>query len=373
MSDSTVFKTEGAMTTRAIILYSTLLFSGHLFAQAKSDVIVMKNGDRLTGEIKALGGGVLSVDLPYVDGTLSVQWSQVAKLESDRLFLVHTEGGAVYTGKISATGASKDLPIEIKLVDEAAKEVPGKEAESKEVEVAQGKIIKLNQTALGFWKRFDGAINTGSLYSKGNESVQFNVGSQVRYTRERWQAGFNLSSSLASNSGAEVSTRNQIDLNFERLMRWNNWFYTGSASFLQSQVQEIDLQTTISGGVGRYLKNTNRQTITLFGGIGWQNARYGENVVSQESQNTAVGFVASQIKIFKFKKTNLDFTASLIPAITEPGRIHYNTNAVYYLKIIGDLSWNTSFYGSWDTRPPANLPKSDYGTSSGLSWTFGNR
>ena len=264
------------MTTRAIIFYSTLLFSGHLFAQAKSDTIVMKNGDRLTGEIKALGGGVLSVDLPYVDGTLSVQWSQVAKLESDRLFLVHTEGGAVYTGKISATGgASKDLPIEIRLVDEAAKEVPGKEAESKEVEVAQGKIIKLNQTALGFWKRFDGAINTGSLYSKGNESVQFNLGSQVRYTRERWQAGFNLSSSLASNSGASVSTRNQIDLNFERLMRWNNWFYTGSASFLQSQVQEIDLQTTISGGVGRYLKNTNRQTISLFGGIGWQNARYG--------------------------------------------------------------------------------------------------
>jgi Protein of unknown function, DUF481 len=356
------------MTLRAMILCSTLLFSTPLFAQGKSDVIVMKNGDRLTGEIKALGGGVLKVDLPYVDGSLSVQWSQVAKLESDRLFLVHTEGGAVYTGKISATGASKDPPIEIKLVEEE-----GHPAEGKEVEVAQGKIIELNQTSLGFWKRFDGAINTGSLYSKGNESVQFNLGSQVRYTRERWQAGFNLSSSLASSSGAPVSARNQIDLNFERLMRWNNWFYTGSTSFLQSQVQEIDLQTTLTGGVGRYLKNTNRQTITLFGGIGWQNARYGENIVSQESQNTAVGFVASQIKIFKFKKTNLDFTASLIPAITEPGRIHYNTNVVYYLKIIGDLSWNSSFYGSWDTRPPANLPKSDYGTSSGLSWTFGNR
>ena len=357
------------MTLRAMILYSTLLFSTPLFAQAKSDVIVMKNGDRLTGEIKALGGGVLKVDLPYVDGSLSVNWSQIAKLDSDRLFLIHTESGAVYTGKISVTGATNDPPIKIELVEEKE----GKPVEVKEVEVAQRKIIKITQTSLGFWRRFDGAINTGSLYSKGNESVQFNLGSQVRYTRERWSSQFNLSSSLASSSGAAVSTRNQIDLNFERLMRWNNWFYTGSAAFLQSQVQDIDLQTTLSGGVGRYLKNTNRQTITLFGGFGWQNARYGENVVSQESQNTAVGFVASQIKIFKFKKTNLDFTASVVPAISEPGRIHYNTNAVYYLKIIGDLSWNTSFYGSWDTRPPANLPKSDYGTSSGLSWTFGNR
>ena len=86
-----------------------------------------------------------------------------------------------------------------------------------------------------------------------------------------------------------------------------------------------------------------------------------------------MGFVATDIKFFKFKKTNLDVSASLFPAISEPGRVHFNTNAVYYIKVIGDLSWNFSFYGSWDSHPPATLPNSDYGTSSGLSWTFGNR
>ena len=71
------------MTLRAMILCSTLLLSTPLFAQGKNDLIVMKNGDRFTGEIKALGGGVLSVDLPYVDGTISMQWSQVAQLQSN--------------------------------------------------------------------------------------------------------------------------------------------------------------------------------------------------------------------------------------------------------------------------------------------------
>ena len=28
-------------------------------------------------------------------------------------------------------------------------------------------------------------------------------------------------------------------------------------------------------------------------------------------------------------------------------------------------------YGNWDNRPPANFSGSDYGSSSGLSWTFG--
>jgi Protein of unknown function, DUF481 len=352
-----------AVTIRAIIFISTLLFTLPLFAQDKSDVLVMKNGDRFTCEIKGLSAGVLSVKLDYVDGTISVQWSRVAKLESNRLFLVQTESGAVYTGKISTTGTSNDPPIKIEIAEPAGKEV----------EVAQRKIIKLSQTSEGFWHRFDGAVNTGFLYSKGNESVQYNLSSQVAYNRERWSSQVNFNSSFASNSGANLTTRNQTDIATMRLLRWNNWFYAGNASFLQSSVQEINLQTTLGGGIGRYIKNTNRASISVLGGFGWQNVGYGQNTANQGTQNTAVGVVASEIKFFKFKKTNLDATASIIPAITESGRVHFNANAVYYVKIISDLSWNFSFYGSWDTRPPATLPKSDYGTSSGLSWTFGNR
>jgi hypothetical protein len=48
-------------------------------------------------------------------------------------------------------------------------------------------------------------------------------------------------------------------------------------------------------------------------------------------------------------------------------------NASYYIKLTGKLSWNVSFYGNWDNRPPDGLSGSDYGSSSGLSWTFGNR
>ncbi len=351
------------MTIRALILCSTLLCAVPLCAQKNSDVIIMKNGDRFTCEIKSLSAGVLSVKLSYVDGAIGVQWSQVAQLESNRLFLVHTESGEVYTGKISTTGASNDPPIKIEIA----------EAPAKEVEVAQRKIIQLNQTSAGFWRRFDGAVNTGLLYSKGNESVQYNIGSQVAYSRDRWSSQLLFNSSFASNSGANLTTRNQTDLNTLRLLRWNNWFYAGTASFLQSSVQDINLQTTLGGGIGRYLKNTNRSSIYVIGGLGWQNARYGQNSPDLGTQNTAVGFVASEIKVFKFKKTNLDVSASLLPSISDAGRVHFNANAVYYVKIIQDLSWNFSFYGSWDSRPPVTLPKSDYGTSSGLSWTFGNR
>ena len=81
----------------------------------------------------------------------------------------------------------------------------------------------------------------------------------------------------------------------------------------------------------------------------------------------------TRLQFFRFNKTTANVTAVLFPALSEPGRVKFNTNATYYLKIKGNLSWNVSFYGSWDNRPPAGLPGSDYGSSSGLSLTFGNR
>ncbi len=157
------------MTIRAIILCCAFFCSVPLYAQENSDVIVMKNGDRFTCEIQGLSGGVLSVKVKYVDGAMAVQWSQVAHLESNRLFLVKTESGEVYTGKISTGGASNDPPIKIETA-----QTPGKE-----VEVTQHEIIRLNQTSEGFWQRFNGSVNTGLLYSKGNESTQYNISSQV--------------------------------------------------------------------------------------------------------------------------------------------------------------------------------------------------
>jgi hypothetical protein len=159
-----------------------------------------------------------------------VQWSQVAHLESNTLYLVQTESGAVYTGKLSTSGESDDPPIRIEVAA----------TPEREVEIAQRQIISLGPTSESFWHRFDGAINTGILYSKGNESVQYNLSSQVAYYRERWSSQVSFNSTFASSSGTNLSTRNQTDLGTLRLLRWNNWFYAGNASFLQSSVQEIN-------------------------------------------------------------------------------------------------------------------------------------
>ena len=346
-----------------IILSSTLATSIPLFAREKTDILVMNNGDRLTGEIKGLNTGTLFVNLDYISGTSSVDWAKVDHLESKQLFLVKTEDGSVYSGALRTVESSGKRPIHIEI-----------SAPPNEVTVLdRSKIIQVTETSASFWQRFNGQINSGISYSKGNQATQYNFASLLEYPRERWVAAANYNSTLASSTGATVSTRNTLDLYAGRLLRWDNWFYAGVNDFLQSSTQEIDLQTNLGGGVGRYLKNTNRANIWLLGGLAWQNTQYSHSLGEQGTQNVAAALIAGQAKFFVFNKTSLTMNGSVFPALSEPGRVYVNTSVTYYVKLFGGLNWNVSFYGNWDNQPPQSFSGSDYGASSGLGWSFGNR
>ncbi len=348
------------MNTRVTFL-AALVLTTPLFAREKTDVLVMKNGDRMTCQVKGLDAGVLYVSFDYIDGTTSVQWSKVARLESKQLFIVKTEDGSVYTGSLNTPETPLGQPVKIAIV----------ETPEKEVMINSPQIVGITETSEKFWQRFNGQLNFGVIYSKGNSSTQYNFGSQAEYLRERWSAQASVSSNLSSSSGVSASTRNLLNVGSSRLLPWNEYFYAGLGSFLQSSAQGITLQTTIGGGVGRYFKNTNQSKISVLGGLAWQSTNYQPTVVPLGTQNLAAAVIAANFSFFRFSKTNLTATATLFPDLTQAGRVQFTTNTTYYVKLIGNLSWNVSFYGNWDSRPPAGFSGSDYGSSSGLSWTFG--
>jgi hypothetical protein len=349
------------VSIRAFLPTALLFFAASLLARDKTDVMVMNNGDRMTCEIKGLDAGVLYVNFDYIDGTSSVDWSKVVRLQSNQLFIVKTLDGSMYTGALKSSEAAADRPVKIQLV----------ETPEKEIVIDRSKVVQMVQTSENFWQRFSGEINFGVIYSKGNQSTQYTLGSQTAYVRERWNAGANLSSTLSSSSGTNASTRNSLGFGARRLLPWNNWFYSGIATFLESSEQGINLQSTLGGGIGRYLKNTNRASISVLGGAAWQQTTYQPSIVPLGSKNVASALIAAEVRLFRFSKTNLNATANVLPAISEPGRVRFDTNASYYVKLFSNLSWNISFYGNWDTRPPPGFSGSDYGTTSGLSWTFG--
>jgi hypothetical protein len=208
------------MSIRAVILSSVLLLAAPLFAREKTDVIVMKNGDRFTCEVKGLTAGVLSVGLDYVDGTISVQWSEVARLESRQLFVVSLQNGSVYAGKITTVEAAANQPIKVEIA----------ETEEKTVAIETTRIAKISETSEEFWKRFNGGVNFGINYSKGNQATQYSFGTQAEYLRERWAAQSSFNSNLSSNSGSATSTRNQLAFNGDKSRLRGDMYRSGPFS-----------------------------------------------------------------------------------------------------------------------------------------------
>src|SRR6185437_10963579 len=100
------------MNSRTLILcFCCFFFSVPLVARDKTDVLVMKNGDRMSCEVKGLDAGILQVSFDYIDGTTSVDWSKVARVESKQLFVVKTEDGSVHTGTLNTLATSTGRPV----------------------------------------------------------------------------------------------------------------------------------------------------------------------------------------------------------------------------------------------------------------------
>ena len=352
------------MKVCAIVVCVIFMFSFTLNAQkVRSDVVVMKNGDRFTCEITGLKYGTLYIKLDYVDGTVEIDWSKVEKVESSRLFIVKTEDGVVHEGRITPVDPGPDNVPKINVaVDTATR-----------LELATADVVKIDNSSERFWNRFNGDVNFGLNYTKGNNSTQYNLSSTAEYPRERWGVEATLNSTLSANEGSDTSTRNEVRTKVYRLLNRNNWFLNGGVGYLDSSEQGITRQFTFTGGLGYFFTNTNRSKISLIGGIAVQRTHYKRAGVLTGSENQVAAMLASEIRYFRFKKTGLSLYTTLLPSLNDPGRYFFKMNQNYYYKIFSNLTWNVSLYGSFDNRPPFGLPGSDYGLSSGLGWTFGNR
>ena len=329
----------------------------------RTDVVTMKNGDRLTCEITGVDHGTLYVKLDYVDGKIEIDWSKVAKLESDRLFIIKTDRGIVHEGKISTVDSGTGNIVQIAvMVDPKSK-----------VDVNTEDVVTVETSDKKFLKRFNGYVNTGMNYAKGNNARQYNLTAFAEYPREHWGFQVEFSSNLNATEGVRSSTRNEARTRIDRDIKKSRFFMSGGFSYLQSTEQGISRQFGIATGVGYTVADSSRMKFAIIGGLAWQRTLYGSEDVIDFTQNQAVAQIGTEFRYFKFKRAGLDLSANVLPSVSEPGRVFLKISNNFYYKIFPRVTFNLSFYGGWDNRPPVGLPGSDYGTTTGLGWTFGNK
>jgi hypothetical protein len=336
-----------------------LTFTGVCSAREKKDVIQFTNGDRITCEIVKLEKGYLYVKLDYADGTVAMDWSKIARVESLQGFVVADKAGVRYTGSLQSVAEGKapeDLKVQV-TGSSTSQIFPGKE------------VVAIDQTDTSFWQNLQGAMDVGFNYTKQENRIQYNFDSNVLYARTKWSAGVNYESSFSGGGGLST-LRNDLGLIATRQLRSPHNFYAGLVGFQQNDEQQLDLRTTVGGGLGHIFRSTNNSLVSAYGGAIFNREHYSSAAPAGQTADSVEALLGTQLNFFRFKTTNFLVNANVYPSLTDLGRTRFDLNTSLKLRIAKDLYWKFGYYLNVDSRPPQNLPKTDYGSTSSLGWTF---
>ena len=81
----------------SLVVFFVLLSGLTALAKNVDDVVVLKNGDRLTGEIKGLQRGELRIKSDYMAEAVRLDWARVERLESKSTFMIWLVDGKLLT------------------------------------------------------------------------------------------------------------------------------------------------------------------------------------------------------------------------------------------------------------------------------------
>jgi len=331
-------------------------------ARERTDVIHFANGDRVTCEIMRLEKGYLYVRLPYAQGETGLDWSKVTRVESPQSFVVADKTGNRHTGTLqrfmdeSAKDESGELKVQV-TGSSTSQVIPAKD------------VVEIEQTDENFWQNLHGDLNAGVNYAKQQNRTQYNFQSNTIFQRTKWSMAANYQASF-SGGGNVSDLRNDLRLNVSRQLLSPRNFYQGLTEFLQSNEQQLDLRTTLGGAVGHLFSFTNNSLVTAFGGIVWNRERYSSEATVGRTGNSAEALLGTQLNFFRFKTMNILVDARLFPSLTDTGRVRFDLNTSLKLRVARRLDWTFGYFLDFDSRPPQNLPGTDYGATSGLSWRY---
>jgi len=193
----------------------TLLFAVVSTAAAgeKTDILVMDNGDKITGELKSVRQGQLSYKTDNL-GTLTVNWDSVASLVSNKTVEVEMDDGSLHYGILVTPSKEGNLALQ---------------SDTGVNELALGQVVRINPIHKGFLKGLDGSFSVGASFTKSSDVLQVSVSGDVNRRRRKSYA--KLIANAISTGQEDGTTQNiNLALTYTRLHR-NRWLAGGVGAY----------------------------------------------------------------------------------------------------------------------------------------------
>jgi hypothetical protein len=344
-----------------------------LVAQAaKTDVVVLLNGDAVTGEIKSLDFGELRYSTDSM-GTVSIEWEEVVSLESDQSLQVEVASGTRYFGGFFAVGTDGTVGV-------------GRGENIQEIDLSQIVRITPIETDEKIWQRFEGSIKFGFNSDKASQVTVGNLNANVRYRARTYLLGLDLIQSITDQPGAETTENQSITLNYQRF-RASRWYTDWFTSTEKNDEQGVERRLSVGGGLGKYLVQSNKNQFSLLVGLvatrttladiapetpieGPEPPSTDPVPVPTETTDAEAKFSVKYLHRSLDPSSDMTFTTDIFPRLEDFSSFRSNSNLTFRRELIEDLFFDLSFYYTYLSEPAEGAEKDDYGVVTSIGYSF---
>ncbi len=347
---------RSATSKAMLICLLLMMYSNPAFASShnKTDIVYMKNGDKITCEIQSLQKGQLTVNPDYTSSAIAVDWSKVARLESSQLFVITDPDGKTYSGQLTPGIQPSTITI------------VGRQTHT----LSSDAVIEISELGNNLWNKMSGNIAVGTSFTASSSQATLTVQSGLQYQSKKDIATLSSSSQFATQEKAANTSETTVKTAYFHQINESRWYGGGIANFLSSSEQQINLESTLGAAFARRLLFTNRTNLTAIGGIGYTHERFDSDVESNKPKNSIDAATAIQFSMFRFKTTSFDTAVWAYPSLTSPGHFRLTMNQDIYYKFRNDLYVSMSFYDNYDNQPVTGAPANNFGTTTSIGWSF---
>jgi hypothetical protein len=193
----------GASLLPSLVLLFTVtsaLMNTPLLARDKTDVVILKNGDHVTGEIKSLQRGRLSLSTDSM-GTVAIEWEDIEQVTSQWVFEVETETGLRTFGSLAPTAEPETMEI----IGESSRNT-----------LNQTSVVRLTQIEASIWAQLEGYVDLGFSFLRANRAKEWTLGGEVKTRDPIRQLKTTFSSLFSDRKDVESNTRNVLTFDWTR-------------------------------------------------------------------------------------------------------------------------------------------------------------
>ena len=320
---------------------------------AKTDIVVLINGNAVTGEVKSLEFGALSYGTDSM-GTVSIDWEDVVSLTSNQSLQVEVTDGRRFFGHLTTPDDRQTIRIK---------------GARRESDFPMDEIIRITpiETDEKIWQRLEGSVSLGFQTQKSSGVTTSNISADVRYRTRDYLLGLQLSSSVTDQPTLDTTARQSIQGNYQRF-KANRWFTDWFSGWERNDELGIQSRTSLGGALGRYFVQTNQNQFSTTLGI--QAAREVFTGSTESTTNLEGRLEFRYLRRHLSPETTITFTSKIFPLLEDLSVIRAETDLIFRREFIADLFFDVSIGHSYQSDPPDGAEKVDYAVTTSLGYSF---